>query len=122
MTGVGPSACRGRWTTWGPCSDPASLFSSLRGAGSPTDPSSSSRRSRARARAVDAGVPAAWGPLLWGAFHVVKSSLSTYAGILSDRWSRKHLIVAGWIGFAACHAAWGVGGGAAGVGGVVPVR
>src|SRR4030067_795061 len=51
MTGVGRSACRGRWTIWGPCSDPASLFFSLRGPVSPTDPSSSSRRSRARRRA-----------------------------------------------------------------------
>jgi MFS family permease len=59
-------------------------------------------------RAVDTGVPAAWVPLLWGAFHVVKSSLSTYAGILSDRWSRKHLIVAGWIVYAMCYAAWGI--------------
>ena len=47
-------------------------------------------------------------PLLWGAFHVVKSSLSTHAGILSDRWGRKHLIVAGWIVYAACYAAWGI--------------
>src|SRR3990172_4008054 len=59
-------------------------------------------------RAVDTGVPAAWVPLLWGAFHVVKSSLSTYAGILSDRWSRKHLIMAGWIVYAMCYAAWGI--------------
>src|SRR3972149_5619402 len=47
-------------------------------------------------RAVDAGAPAAWGPLRWGAFHVVKASLSTHAGSLSDRWKRKHVIVAGW--------------------------
>src|SRR4030067_637324 len=65
-------------------------------------------------RAVDTGVPAAWVPLLWGAFHVVKSSLSTYAGILSDRWSRKHLIVAGGIVYATCYAARGVAEGPAG--------
>lgn len=59
-------------------------------------------------RAVDSGVPAAWVPLLWGAFHVVKSSLSTHAGILSDRWSRKHLIVAGWIVYAATYTLWGM--------------
>src|SRR3972149_5913935 len=59
-------------------------------------------------RAVDAGVPGPYVPLLWGAFHIVKSSLSTHAGILSDRWSRKHGIVAGWIVYAACYAAWGV--------------
>jgi MFS family permease len=57
-------------------------------------------------RAVDAGVPAAYVPLLWGAFHVVKSSLATPAGILSDRWSRKSLIVGGWLVYAACYGAW----------------
>ncbi len=64
-------------------------------------------------RAVDAGVPATWVPLLWGAFHVVKSSFSTHLGILSDRWGRKHVIVAGWIVYAACYAAWGIVEGAA---------
>lgn len=59
-------------------------------------------------RAVDSGVPAPWVPLLWGAFHAVKSSFSTHAGILSDRWSRKKMIVAGWIVYAACYAAWGM--------------
>ena len=59
-------------------------------------------------RAVDSGVPAAWVPLLWGAFHVVKSSLSTYAGILSDRWSRKRIIVAGWMVYAATYTLWGI--------------
>jgi len=59
-------------------------------------------------RAVDAGVPATWVPLLWGAFHVVKSSFSTHLGILSDRWGRKQLIVTGWIVYAACYAAWGI--------------
>jgi MFS family permease len=59
-------------------------------------------------RAVDAGVPAAWVPLLWAAFHVMKSSFSTYAGILSDRWGRRHLIVGGWLVYALCYAAWGV--------------
>ncbi|MGB3096391.1 MAG: MFS transporter [Candidatus Deferrimicrobiaceae bacterium] len=59
-------------------------------------------------RAVDSGVPAAWVPLLWGAFHLVKSSFSTHLGILSDRWGRKRLIVAGWILYAACYAAWGM--------------
>ncbi len=57
-------------------------------------------------RAVDAGVPVAYVPLLWGAFHVVKSSLSTPAGILSDRWSRKTLIVGGWLVYAACYGGW----------------
>jgi MFS family permease len=58
-------------------------------------------------RAVDAGVPAPWVPLLWGAFHVVKSSFSTHLGILSDRWGRKQVIAAGWIVYAATYALWG---------------
>ncbi len=57
-------------------------------------------------RTVDAGVPAKYVPLLWGAFHVVKSSLSTPAGMLSDRWSRKTLIAGGWLVYAACYGAW----------------
>ncbi|MDX1814511.1 MAG: MFS transporter [Thermodesulfobacteriota bacterium] len=59
-------------------------------------------------RAVDSGVPAAWVPLLWGAFHVVKSSFSTYAGILSDRWSRRHLIIGGWLVYAGTYMLWGM--------------
>ncbi len=59
-------------------------------------------------RAVDAGIPAAYVPLLWGAFHVVKSSFSMPAGILSDRWDRRKVVVAGWIVYAATYAAWGV--------------
>jgi len=57
-------------------------------------------------RAVDAGVPAAYVPLLWGGFNLVKSTLSTPAGILSDRWSRKTLIVGGWLVYAACYGGW----------------
>lgn len=57
-------------------------------------------------RAVDAGVPVAYVPLLWGAFHVVKSSLSTPAGILSDRRNRKTLIAGGWLVYAACYGGW----------------
>lgn len=59
-------------------------------------------------RAVDVGVPPAYVPLLWGAFHVVKSSLSTHAGILADRWDRRKMVVSGWILYAAVYAAWGV--------------
>jgi MFS family permease len=59
-------------------------------------------------RAVDAGVPGPYVPLLWGAFHVVKSSLSTPAGILSDRWDRRKMVAAGWILYAAVYAAWGM--------------
>jgi len=59
-------------------------------------------------RAVDAGVPPTHVPLLWGAFHVVKSSLSTYGGILSDRFGRRRMILAGWFVYAAVYAAWGL--------------
>ncbi len=59
-------------------------------------------------RAVDAGVPATYIPLLWGAFHVVKSSLSTYGGILSDRFGRRRMILGGWAVYAATYAAWGL--------------
>jgi MFS family permease len=59
-------------------------------------------------RAVDAGVPVAWVPLLWGAFHVVKSSLSVPAGILSDRWDRRKVVIAGWIVYAATYGTWGL--------------
>lgn len=59
-------------------------------------------------RAVEAGIPVAYVPLLWGAFHVVKSSFSLPAGILSDRWDRKKVVVGGWIVYAVAYAAWGI--------------
>jgi MFS family permease len=59
-------------------------------------------------RAVDAGVPATFIPLLWGAFQLVKSSFSTYGGILSDRFGRKRVILGGWAVYAATYAAWGL--------------
>jgi MFS family permease len=58
-------------------------------------------------RAVESGIPVAYVPLLWGAFHVVKSALSTPAGALSDRWDRRKMVVAGWIVYAVTYAAWG---------------
>lgn len=65
-------------------------------------------------RAVDAGVPVRYVPLLWGAFHVVKSSLSVPAGALSDRIPRKWLVAAGWCVYAGCYGAFSVVRGAAG--------
>lgn len=59
-------------------------------------------------RAVEAGVPSGYVPLLWGAFHVVKSSFSTHGGILADRWDRRKMVVAGWVLYAATYAAWGL--------------
>jgi MFS family permease len=42
-------------------------------------------------------------PLLWSAFHVVKASLSTWGGALSDRLGRKRVIVIGWLVYAAVY-------------------
>jgi MFS family permease len=39
-------------------------------------------------------------PLLWAAIHVVKASLSTWGGGLSDRFGRKQPIIAGWMIYA----------------------
>jgi MFS family permease len=39
-------------------------------------------------------------PLLWAALHVVKASLSTWGGGLSDRLGRKRVIVMGWAIYA----------------------
>src|SRR5688572_25752041 len=52
-------------------------------------------------------------PLLWAGLHVVKASLSTWGGALSDRLGRKQVIVFGWaiyavvyMGFALARDAW----------------
>jgi MFS family permease len=52
-------------------------------------------------------------PLLWAGLHVVKASLSTWGGALSDRLGRKRVIVFGWaiyavvyLGFAMARDAW----------------
>jgi MFS family permease len=47
-------------------------------------------------RLGDALGSATWIPLLWAALHVVKASLSTWGGSLSDRVGRKPVIAAGW--------------------------
>jgi MFS family permease len=59
-------------------------------------------------RLSDALGSATFVPLIWSALHVVKSSLSTWGGGLSDRVGRKRVIVIGWtiyavvyVGFAA---------------------
>lgn len=64
-------------------------------------------------RASDLGVPTALVPVLWAAFHVVKSLSSTPGGALSDRVGRVPLIATGWavqaavyLGFATATAAW----------------
>ena len=47
-------------------------------------------------------------PLLWAGLHVVKASLSTWGGGLSDRLGRKRVIVLGWIVYAAVYAGFAV--------------
>jgi MFS family permease len=51
-------------------------------------------------RLSDAGLAAVFLPLAWSALHVVKSSLSTLGGTLSDRVGRRRMIVAGWLFYA----------------------
>jgi MFS family permease len=51
-------------------------------------------------RLSDALGGATFVPLLWAAIHVVKASLSTWGGSLSDQFGRKRVIVAGWIVYA----------------------
>jgi MFS family permease len=65
-------------------------------------------------RLTDALGAATYVPLLWGLLHVVKASLSTWGGGLSDRIGRKRVIVIGWgvyalvyIGFATASTAAG---------------
>jgi MFS family permease len=51
-------------------------------------------------RLGDALGGATYVPLLWSAIHVVKASLSTWGGGLSDLYGRKRMIVAGWVVYA----------------------
>jgi MFS family permease len=52
-------------------------------------------------------------PLLWAALHVVKASLSTWGGGLSDRIGRKRVIVMGWLVYAAVYLGFATASGAA---------
>ncbi len=52
-------------------------------------------------------------PLLWAAIHVVKASLSTWGGGLSDRFGRKQLIIAGWMIYALVYFGFALSTGAA---------
>jgi MFS family permease len=54
-------------------------------------------------RLSDALGGATYVPLLWAAHHVVKASLSTWGGALSDRVGRKQVIIAGWVIYAAVY-------------------
>jgi MFS family permease len=55
-------------------------------------------------RAQNAGVAVGTIPLLWAALHVSKVISSLYGGHLSDRLGRRHLIISGWILYAAVYA------------------
>src|SRR6185436_18048675 len=64
-------------------------------------------------RLTDALGSATYIPLLWAGLHVVKASLSTWGGALSDRLGRKRVIIVGWsiyavvyLGFASARDAW----------------
>ncbi len=59
-------------------------------------------------RARQAGVADTSIPLLWAALHVVKSTSSLGAGILSDRIGRRGTIIAGWLVYAAVYAGFSV--------------
>lgn len=54
-------------------------------------------------RLSDVGVGAAWIPVTWAALHVVKAVVSPIGGHLSDRLSRRSLIAAGWLVYAAVY-------------------
>jgi MFS family permease len=51
-------------------------------------------------RLADALGTATYVPLLWAALHVVKASLSTWGGALSDRVGRARVIAIGWLIYA----------------------
>lgn len=59
-------------------------------------------------RAVDAGLPQWQVPLIWAAFHAVKTLLSTKGGELSDRFGRKRLIGIGWGIYAVSYILFGL--------------
>jgi MFS family permease len=59
-------------------------------------------------RAVDVGLPQWQVPLIWAAFHGVKTLLSTHGGGLSDRYGRKTLIGIGWAIYALSYILFGL--------------
>jgi MFS family permease len=69
-------------------------------------------------RARELGVSDAAVPLLWAVLHVVKSSGSFAAGVLSDHAGRRGAIIAGWLLYAAVYAGFAVAGSAAAIWGL----
>ncbi|HLG56142.1 MAG TPA: MFS transporter [Vicinamibacterales bacterium] len=59
-------------------------------------------------RLADALGSATYVPLLWAAHHVVKASLSTWGGGLSDRLGRQYVIAIGWAIYAAVYLGFAV--------------
>ena len=57
-------------------------------------------------RARELGVPAAFLPLLWMVFNLVKALTALPCGILSDKIGRRRMIVIGWVIYAAVYAAF----------------
>jgi MFS family permease len=48
-------------------------------------------------KAKEAGIPVSLLPILWMVLHISKSLSATPGGILSDRYGRREMIIAGWI-------------------------
>lgn len=55
-------------------------------------------------RAVDAGMPTSFIPLLWAGFNLVKFFVSVPGGSLSDKIGRRPLIIAAWLIYALIYA------------------
>jgi MFS family permease len=64
-------------------------------------------------RLSDALGGATYVPLLWAGIHVVKASLSTWGGSLSDQFGRTRVIVAGWVVYALVYFGFAISTGAA---------
>jgi MFS family permease len=64
-------------------------------------------------RLSEVGVGAAWIPVTWAALHVVKAVVSPIGGQLSDRMSRRAVIGAGWLVYAAVYGGFALASGAA---------
>ncbi len=59
-------------------------------------------------RAKDLGIATAALPLLWAAFHVMKSTSSYWAGKASDCLPRRAVIIAGWVVYAGVYLGFGL--------------